>query len=164
MTTKRREIVETTPQVTRDLSVFDDMDRLFDTVLHRGWMRPFHEMFPEWPLFGQREVELQLPRVDVIDREQEILVRAELPGVEKKDLEVNLTGQTLTIEGKTGHEEEETKGEYFRSEIRRGAFKRTIRLPDAVAEKKIKAEFKDGMLEVRMPKLHKAQHHQIPVE
>jgi len=164
MTTKRKEMAETVPNVTRDLSVFDDMDRLFDTVLHRGWMRPFHELFPEWPLFGQRDFELQAPRVDVIDREQEVLVRAELPGVEKKDLEVHLSGQILTIAGESRHEEKESEGEYFRSEIRRGSFKRTIRLPDEVDEKEIKAEFKDGILEVRLPKLHKVQRHQIPVE
>ena len=164
MTTKRKDLVEKVPHVTRDLSVFDEMDRLFDTMFHRGWMRPFHELFPEWPLFGHRELELQMPRIDVIDREQEILVRAELPGIEKKDLQVNLSGQMLTIEGESRAEEKESEGEYFRSEIRRGAFKRAIRLPDEVNEKEIKAEFKDGMLEVRMPKLHKVQRHQIRVE
>ena len=113
---------------------------------------------------GRREFELQMPRVDVIDREQEILVRVELPGVEKKDLEVNLSGQILTIKGKSHREEKEHEGEYFRSEISRGAFQRTMRLPEEVEEKGIKAGFKDGMLEVRLPKAHKVERHQIRVE
>ena len=164
MVTKRKDIIERVPRTTGELSPFEEMDRAFDTLFHRGWMRPFHEMFPEWPVFGHREFELQMPRVDVIDREKEILVRAELPGVEKKDLEVNLSGQLLTIKGESHREEKESEGEFFRSEISRGAFRRTIRLPEEVEEKGVKAEFKDGMLEVRMPKAHKVERHQIPVE
>ena len=164
MITKRKDIVETTPRTARDLSLVDEMDRVFDTLFHRGWMRPFAEMFPEWPLFGRGELDLQMPKVDVIDREKEILVRAELPGVEKKDLNVNLSGQLLTIKGETHREENETEGEYFRSEISRGELKRTIRLPEEVDEKGVKAEFKDGLLEVVLPKTHKVEHHQIRVE
>ena len=84
MVTKRKDLVESVPGTGKELSPFEEMDRLFDTLLHRGWMRPFHELFPEWPLFGHREFELQAPRVDVIDREQEILVRANYPGLKRR--------------------------------------------------------------------------------
>ena len=164
MVTKRKDIVESAPHATRELSLADEMDRVFDTLFHRGWMRPFGEMFPDWPLFGRGEFELKMPKVDVIDREKEILVRAELPGVEKQGLEVNLSGQLLTIKGESRREEKETEGEYFRSEISRGSFRRSIRLPEEVDEKGVKAEFKDGLLEVRLPKTHEVERHQIPVE
>jgi HSP20 family protein len=164
MTTKRKELAETTPRTTRDLSPFEEMDRMFDTLLHRRWLRPFHEMFPEWPVFGEREWEARVPRVDLIDRENLLLVRAELPGVEKKDLDVNLSGQTLTIRGETHTEQKQEEEEYYRSEISRGEFSRTIRLPEEVDETAIKADFKDGILEIRLPKVHQVERRQIKVE
>lgn len=164
MTTKRKEIVETTPKGAGDITPFEEMDRLFDTMFHHRWLRPFHDMFPQWPLFGEREFGLRIPRVDVLDRDEEILVRAELPGVDKKGLDVNLTGQTLTIKGEKAREEKEGEGEYYRSEITQGKVSRTIRLPEEVDEANIKAEFKDGMLEVHLPKVHKPERRKIEVE
>jgi HSP20 family protein len=161
MTTKRKELTEAVPR--RELDVFDEMDRMFDTLLHRGWLRPFREFWPEWGRLEER-IELSAPRVDLIDREEEILVRAEVPGVEKKDLHVDLSGQLLTIRGERRHEEKEEKGEYFRSEISRGTFSRTIRVPEDVELDKVKAEFKDGMLEIHLPKTHKTERRHIEVK
>ena len=164
MTTKRKDIIGTTPKRSYELSPWEEMDRMFDTFLHRGWLRPFHELFPEWPGFGERENELRMPRVDMVDEEAEVVVRAELPGVDKKHLDVNLSGQTLTIKGETKREEQETEGEYYRSEIVEGTFSRTLHLPEEVDAEKVKAVFKDGMLEVRLPKAHKAPRQRITVE
>lgn len=108
-------------------------------------------------------MELRAPRVDLIDRDEEILVRAEVPGVEKNDLNVDLSGQLLTIHGERRHEEKEEEGEYFRAEIARGAFTRTIRLPEDVELEKAKAEFKDGILEIHLPKTHKTERRRIAV-
>ena len=163
MTTKRKEILKTTPRTRSNLTPFDEMDRLFDTMFNRRWLQPFHEMFPHWPFYGEQGFDMRMPRVDVLDREDEILVRAELPGVEKKDLDVSLSRQTLTIKGETSHREEEQKDEYYRSEITEGKFDRTIRLPDEVDDKHAKADFKDGMLEVHLPKTHKVERHKIDV-
>jgi HSP20 family protein len=102
--------------------------------------------------------------VDVIEREDEILVRAEVPGVEKKDLHVDLTGQLLTIKGERRHEEKEEKGELFRAEIARGSFSRSIRVPEDVDFEKVKAEFKDGMLDIHLPKTHKTERRHIEVK
>jgi HSP20 family protein len=99
----------------------------------------------------------------VLDRDEEILVRAEVPGVDKKDLQVELSGPMLTIHGERRREEEEEKGEYFRSEIAHGMFSRTIRLPEEVALDKAAAEFKDGILEVHLPKTHKTERRRIEV-
>lgn len=164
MTTKRKEILDTTSKKRTDLTPFDEMDRLFNTLFNRRWLQPFQEMFPEWPFPGEREFDVRMPKVDMLDREDEILVRAELPGVEKKDLDVNLSGQTLTIKGETRRREEKREDEYYRSEITEGKVSRTLRLPEEVDETHIKAEFKDGMLEVHLPKVHKVERRKINVD
>jgi HSP20 family protein len=102
--------------------------------------------------------------VDVIDRDDEVVVRAEAPGVEKKDLEVSLTENSVTIQGKTSHEEREEKGNYFRCEISRGAFSRTVALPAEVEVEKAKATFKDGLLELIMPKVEKSKRRTIKLD
>lgn len=161
MTTKRKELMEAVPR--RELHLVDEMDRLFDTLFHRGWLRPFRESWPEWAGLGET-FEMTAPRVDVINREEEILVRAEVPGVEKKDLEVDLSGQMLTIRGERRREEKKEEGEYFRSEIARGSFSRTLRLPEEVDFEKARAEFAEGMLEIHLPKTHKTERRRIAVE
>jgi HSP20 family protein len=103
------------------------------------------------------------PRIDVLDREGEVLVRAEVPGVDKEGLKVELAGQMLTIGGERHQEEKEEKGDYFRSEIAHGSFSRTIRLPEDVSLDKVTAEFKDGMLEVHLPKTEPTEHRRIDV-
>jgi len=160
MATKRNELVEAVPR--RELSLLDEMDRAFDSLLHRGWLRPFREAWPELARL-EETFGMGMPRVDVLDRDEEILVRAEVPGVEKKDLQVDLSGQLLTIHGERRREEKEEKGEYFRSEIAHGVFSRTIRLPEDVALDKAKAEFKDGILEVHLPKTHRTERRRIEV-
>jgi HSP20 family protein len=161
MKTKRREMTEAVPR--RELDVFDEMDREFDTLFHRDWMHPFRELWPDWRRFEKR-LDFIAPRVDVIDRDEEILVRAEVPGVEKKDLHVDLAGQLLTIRGERRREEkEEEKGKPFRTEIERGDFTRTFRLPEEVDGEKVTADFKDGMLEVHLPKTHKTENRRIEV-
>lgn len=160
MTSKRNELMEAVPR--RELHLFDEMDRLFDAMFHRGWLRPFRESWPEWAGLGET-FEMTAPRVDLIDREEELLVRAEVPGVEKKDLEVDLSGQMLTIRGERRREEKKEEGEYFRSEIARGSFSRTLRLPEEVDFEKARAEFADGMLEIHLPKTHKTERRRITV-
>jgi HSP20 family protein len=105
-----------------------------------------------------------MPKVDVIDRDEEVVVRAEVPGVEKDDLEVSVSDNTVTIKGETKHEQKEEKGNYFRSEISRGSFTRTVTLPGVVDTDKAKASFKDGVLELTMPKGEKARRRTVKVD
>ena len=160
MTTKRREMTEAVPR--RDIDVFDDMDRMFDSLFHRGWLRPFRDVWPEWNFLGHR-LETVTPHVDLVEHDEEILIRAEVPGVEKKDLKLDLSGDLLTIRGERRKEEKSEKGEVYREEIEHGTFSRTIRLPQSVDVEKAVAEFKDGMLEVRLPKTHKTERRRIEI-
>ena len=155
---KEIEVGKATP--TRAMSPFEEMDRMFESFFPRGWMRPFRWEWPE--LAGG--LEMKVPRVDIVDREDEVVVRAEIPGVDKEDLDVSLTENTVTIKGKTSHEAKEEKGEYYRCEISRGAFSRTVALPGEVDADKAKAAFKDGVLEMTLPKQAKSKRRTITVE
>ncbi|MCB1829763.1 MAG: Hsp20/alpha crystallin family protein [Gammaproteobacteria bacterium] len=163
MKTRANEMTKPTPKSTRGLTPWDEMDRSFDTLFNRGWLRPFYEMFPDW-MMRERDFDLRMPKVEMLDNEEEILVRAELPGVDKKDLDVNISGQMLTIKGETKREEKEEEKAYFRSEITRGSFSRTLQLPVEVDEKSVKAVFNNGLLEVHLPKTHKVEKQKITVE
>jgi HSP20 family protein len=103
------------------------------------------------------------PSVDLIDRDNEVVVKAELPGVDKKDLDISVTSNTVTIKGRTSHEEKEEKGDYYRCEISRGEYARTLALPADVDETKAKASFKDGILELTLPKKEKAKKRKIEI-
>ena len=147
----------------RALSPFEEMDRLFEDYFSRGWMRPFRW---EWPSLGEmaKPFEGKMPKVDVIERDDEVVVKAELPGVDKKDLDVSVTENSVTIKGTTSHEEKEEKGDYYRCEISRGAYARTVALPSYVDADKAKASFKDGVLELKLPKVEKAKRRSIEIK
>jgi HSP20 family protein len=150
------------PYQGRMLTPFEEMERFFGRFGH-GWMRPVHWGRPPWADLSA-PFEGMAPSVDVIDREEEIVVRAELPGVDKKDLEVTLSEDTLTIKGSTKTEKKEEKGDYFRREVSSGAFARSVRLPAAVDGENVASSFKDGILELTLPKLKKSKRHTINVE
>ncbi len=160
-TAKGTEIQPTAP--TRTLSPFEEMERFCEEFFPRRWLRAFRR---DWPPWGDlpSPFEGRMPRVDLIDRENEIVVRAEAPGVDKKDLDVSLTENTITIKGTTRHEEKEERGDYYRSEISRGSFTRTLALPADVDGSQAKATFQDGMLEVVLPKVEGARRRTIKVE
>jgi len=147
----------------RALSPFEEMDRMFEDFFPRSWMRPFRW---EWPSLGEmaKPFEGKMPKVDVIDRDDEVVVKAELPGVEKKDLDVSVTETSVTIKGTTSHEEKEEKGDYYRCEISRGAYARTVALPSYVDADKAKASFKDGVLELTLPKVEKSKRRSIEIK
>jgi HSP20 family protein len=100
---------------------------------------------------------LQMPSLDMYEEADDIVVKAELPGISKDELEVNLTGSTLTIKGEKKREEEVKKANYFRSEREYGSIYRSLDLPAEVKAEEVKATFKDGVLEIRLPKTEAAK-------
>lgn len=145
----------------RALSPFEEMDRMFESFFPRGWMRPFRA---EWPAWSEMMQMARMPKVDVLDRDTDIVVRAEIPGVKKEDLDVSLTDDTVTIRGTSRREEEEEKGQYHRRELEYGEFSRTVALPAAVDTSKCKAKFKEGILEMTLPKAEGAKRRTIKIE
>ena len=84
--------------------------------------------------------------------------------MDKKDLKVDLTGGLLTIRGERRREAKTEEGEFYRAEISRGTFRRTMQLPEDVDIEKAKASFKDGILEIHLPKTRKTERRHIKVE
>jgi len=160
-TPSKREISPATTSL-RAYDPFAEIDRLFEDFAPWGRARPSRLGLWNWPTSSA--LEARVPRVDVIERENDLLVRAELPGVEKDKLDISLTDDSVTIKATTAHEEKEEKGDYYRCEITRGAFARTLPLPAAVNTEKAKATFKDGILELTLPRREQAKRRAVKVE
>ena len=137
-------------------NVLEEFEHMFENFWPEGWLKPFE---------GKKELQFEsLPKVDVIDRDDTIVVKAALPGVAKEDLEVSTTPHTVTIRGTTKKETKEEKDEYYRCEISRSDYLRTVPLPASIDETKVKAKFRDGLLELKCPKLESAKRRSVKIE
>ena len=140
------------------LMSFDEFDNFFDDFLSRRWPRLLDLNMPTLP-------EISFPKVDILDHDDDIEVHAALPGVKKEDLDISINNQTITIRTSSKEEKkEEEKGKYFRREITRGEFQRTLSLPDNIDGDKAKASFKDGILKVTIPKTEKSKRKNIEID
>jgi HSP20 family protein len=127
---------------------FPAMPRWMDEILAERWP-PFAPM-----LRFAEELAVRVPPVDVYEEGDVIVVKAELPGMKKEEIEVDVAGDLLTLSGRKEKEEKVERKDYHRLERATGAFTRTVRLPAEVMLEKVTALFKDGVLEVRAPKAH----------
>lgn len=126
---------------------FQAMENWFEDIENR-WMQPRWLTSQRMPVAWG----LRVPRVDVIDRDREICVRAELPGIDKEDVNLSIQDDVLTIQAKMVHQEHEEKGTFYRRELVQGAFQRTLQLPTPVNAGEAKASFKDGVMQLTVPK------------
>ena len=97
------------------------------------------------------------PRADVTEDKDNLYVHAEIPGVNKDDVKVNVTGDVLTISGEKKTEQKDENKNYYRIERTQGAFSRSFTLPAEIVVDKISAEFKDGVLNITLPKTEEAK-------
>lgn len=118
---------------------------------------------PSWKEI-QHLFEVRVPIVDVIDRERDILVVAEVPGVEKDDISVTVTNRSVTIKGARREESRTADEEIHRHEIRKGSFSRTIALPEEIDGRKAKAVYKAGVVEMRLPKRRVSKKHNVTLD
>jgi HSP20 family protein len=124
-----------------------EMDRLFDELgFGPGWLAPMWRT----PAAASRQM-MWAPAIDVVEKDGQIIVRADLPGMKRDEIRVQLTDEGLTIEGERKRETEETREGVYRSERSYGSFCRVIPLPEGIDASKAKATFKDGVLEVSVP-------------
>lgn len=132
----------------------EEMDRLFDDFgLHSGWRMPKfvtrgHELFKREMGFVPAEWS---PEIDVRERDGQFMVRADLPGLARDDVKVEITDQLVTIHGERKHEKKEERAGYYYSERGYGSFYRAVPLPEGADAAKAVAEFKNGVLEITMP-------------
>jgi HSP20 family protein len=124
----------------------DEMDALFDDFFKDFSMEPFEGRYAR--SFS--------PNIDVSETDREIKVSAELPGMDDKDIEVNLNRDSLTIKGEKKEEKEDKGKDYYHMERSYGSFSRTIPLPVDIESDKAEAEFKKGVLTVKISKSAKA--------
>jgi HSP20 family protein len=143
---------------------FEEVERVFERLMPRGWMRPMAWEWPHWNELVEPFEGAHMPSMDVIDHDQDILVRLEVPGIDKKDIDISVTDATLTVKGSHATESKEEKPNYFRCEISRSDFSRTVALPVNVDSTKVSATLKDGILEISLPKTDGAKRHTVKVQ
>ena len=161
MAEKAKETKAVTPwRPFMDLTHWErDMERMMDDFFGRR-TRPW------WPerWFRTESMDVTAPAVDLFEEKDDIVVKAELPGMDKDNIEVRLTDHHLTIKGEKKKEEEVKEENYYRSERSYGSFLRTLELPKEVHADKVKASFKKGILEVRLPKTEDAKAKEVKVK
>lgn len=133
-----------------------EMDTLFERFLPEPWGTSMFEALPARFGWG--------PRIDLAESENEITVKAELPGVAPEDVSVEIVGNSLTIHGEKKEQKQEKQANYHYVERQYGAFRRTIQLPSTVDQDKAKATFKDGVLSLTLPKHPEAKPKRISVQ
>jgi HSP20 family protein len=133
---------------------------LFD-LLRGDFEDIFDPVFGYWPRL--RLSETVCPCLDLSETDEDLIVKAEIPGVDPKDVHVTLKDGRLSINGEKKEEKEEKKEHYRRVERRFGSFSRNVRLPYEVVEDKIKADYRDGILTIKLPKSEKVKEKQIKI-
>jgi len=145
----QRPILTTWPGLGRLSDLRDEIDRLFESPL--GETRT-SQLLSGWT-----------PALDVYEEKDHFIVKAELPGLKKEDIEVSFYDGGLSISGERKSETKHEDAEAYRAERFFGRFQRTVALPTAVAVDKAKASYKDGVLTVTLPKTEEARHKHIDV-
>ena len=131
------------------MSLRDAMDRLFDDAFTR-------------PLSGRDG--WSVPAVDMYQTDDEIVVKAALPGIKADEVQINITGEVLTLKGEVKQEEEKKEKAWHIREQRYGSFERSVVLPTDVVADKAKAEFEDGILTITLPKADEVKPRTITVK
>lgn len=142
------------------INPWEEMERFFEGSFPRNWLRFSRWPWPEWT----PRLEGKVPAVDVIDRPDHILVRAELPGIKKEDLDVSVSDNLVTLRTTAKYEEEKEEGQYYRRELGKGEYSRTVSLPTDVDSAEAHATFKDGILELILPKTAPSKRRSVKVE
>ncbi len=132
-----------------------EMDRLFEEFFttiprRRRWIKP--------------ETGVIVPNIDLYDRKGEIVLKVDLPGVKKEDIDLSITKDTITLKGEIKRDEDVKEEDYYANERSCGSFTRTISLPMEVDSENAKASYKNGVLEVILPKKEEARPKEIKIE
>jgi HSP20 family protein len=132
-----------------------EMDRLFDTFLRE----PLGAI--DWPLVGQGRWS---PTIDVAETDEEVTVRAELPGMDPQDLDVSISGNQLVVSGEKKESSEDKGKDYYHSESRYGSFRRAVRLPEGIDAEHVDAQYAHGVLTLHLKKTPSAVPKRIEVK
>lgn len=146
-------------------SLRGDMQRFFDQFWSRGFLPSLPRAFDVEPMWRQwAPLGMALPAVDFAEDDKAYHITVELPGMKEKDIDVSISGDTLTVKGEKREEKEEKAKNYYLSERRYGSFQRSFSLSDNVDRDKIDASFASGVLKVTLPKTVEAVKQQKKIE
>ena len=134
-----------------------EIDRLFDRFVSEPFGRSdLERMEPAWSMGW-------MPSLDVTESGDEVLARAELPGVDPKGIDISVSGDMLTLSGEKKEEKKEERGSYYHVERCFGSFRRSIRLPGSVDPDRVSAEYDKGVLTIHMPKAETQKPKRVPI-
>jgi len=136
------------PARQNESRIFPEISRFFD------------DFFNDFPMQSR---ENWMPAVDILEKDGEMTLRCEIPGVSEKDIDLKLEGNVLTLKGEKKLEHEDNRDNYHRVESYYGTFSRSFTLPDTVDTDKIKADYKNGILTVTIPHKPEVRPREIPV-
>lgn len=135
------------------LEPFEDMDRFFSDAF----------TFPALRGMGEREHGF-MPAVDMYEDQDNVIVEAQLAGIEPRNVDVSIENDVLTIKGKSEKKNEVDDKDYYKKEIVRGSFYRNVPLPTSVNGDNAKAEYQEGVLKITVPKVEEKKSHRIEIE
>lgn len=147
----QRPVLNTWPTLGRLTDIRDELDRLFEAPLAE--LARSSQLLSGWT-----------PALDVHEDKDNLIVQAELPGMKKEEIDISLHDGSLSISGERKTEQKFEEAEVYRSERFVGRFQRTVTLPAAVAVDRVKAQYKDGILTITLPKAEEAKPKQINVQ
>ena len=130
----------------------NEMNRMFNEFFHSGTGEEARSRISTWT-----------PSVDIYETDDALVIKAELPGVSKDDVSIDVHQNTLTLRGQRKHEAEVKDEQYHRVERSYGSFQRSFTLPSTIDYEKVQATFKDGVLELHLPRLESAKPRQIAI-
>ncbi len=144
-----------------DFGRFEEMmNRMFENF----WGRPRRQLLSSGERGEMLPAEYRQPSIDVVETDREVIARAEMPGLEKENIKINLTEDRLEISAETKKEEEKREKGYVYREMRSGSYYRAIALPSPVDPNNAQASYKNGILEIKMPKTEVKEKKEIKVE
>lgn len=134
-------------ELQRPSSTLEDMERMFDDFFQRRFFAPSWMPRVKFPEFADVSTS-----VDMFEEGDELIIKAEIPGMNKEEISIDFSGDAVTISGEKKSEERTERKDYYRVERSFGSFSRKLRLPVEIRIDDTHATFKDGVLEIRMPK------------
>ena len=160
-------MAETLP-IRRSKSIFDEIDRMQDRVMRRAYDifssngGIFGRDFEDW-LQAEREL-VWKPAIELEEKDDEFLLQIATPGVDPKDIDIEVTPEDILVKADVHHEHKEKKGEVYACEFASGNLFRSIHLPKRIDPDKVKAEFKNGMLSLKAPVAEEARAKKVTIE
>jgi len=143
---------------------FRKFEEMMNRMFEEFWGRPRRQLLPSGERGEKLPAEYRQPSIDIVETDKEVIANAEMPGLEKENIKINLTEDRLEISAETKKEEEKKEKGYVYREMRRGSYYRAITLPSPVDADNAQASYKNGVLEIKMPKKEVKEKKEVKVE